>query len=56
MHKGGTLTAAQSTETSASTAAQAATAKQAPGNLSVPEAKPAAHRVAQALNGQFRAQ
>ena len=30
-------------------------ARQAPGNLSVPEARPAAHRVAQALSGQAHA-
>lgn len=43
-HKGGALTASQT--------AGAGAAQQAPGNLSVPETKPAARRVAQALGGQ----
>ena len=55
-HKGGGLAAAQSTAsgaaTAGTTAARASAAKHAPGNLSVPEAKPAAHRVARALDGR----
>ena len=39
----------------APTAAAAAGAKVAPGNLSVPEARPAAHRVAGALSGRAHA-
>jgi flagellar basal-body rod modification protein FlgD len=35
-------------------AAQAAAAKHAPGNLNVPDAKPAAHQVAHALDGHSR--
>jgi hypothetical protein len=35
--------------------AQSVSAKHAPGNLSNPEAKPAAHRVARALDGHSHA-
>ncbi|MGP8173170.1 MAG: flagellar hook capping FlgD N-terminal domain-containing protein [Terracidiphilus sp.] len=53
-HKGGKLTAAQSAASGAATA-RASTFKHAPGNLSIPEAKPAAHRVARALDGRTHA-
>jgi flagellar basal-body rod modification protein FlgD len=59
-HKGSTSAAAQSAASAAATArnpaAQAAGAKPAPGNLSIPEAMPAAHRVAHALDGRSHAQ
>jgi flagellar basal-body rod modification protein FlgD len=51
-HNSGTLTASPTAGTSTTSAAQTSTVKHAPGNLSVPEAKPSAHRVAQALDGQ----
>ena len=55
-HKAGALAGVQSAAagvaTARTTAAYTAGAKQAPGNLSVPEAIPAAHRVAQALGGR----
>jgi flagellar basal-body rod modification protein FlgD len=63
-HKGGGLTAAQSAASGAATASTTAArasvshvsgAKHAPGNLSVPEAKPAAHRVAHTLDGRSHA-
>ena len=59
-HKPGGLTAAQPGGSSAAAAinqfAQSVGAKRAPGNLSVPEAKPSAHRVAHALDGRSHAQ
>jgi flagellar basal-body rod modification protein FlgD len=59
-HKGGKLTAAQSAAsgaaTASTTAARASKFKHAPGNLSIPEAKPAAHRVAHALDGRTHPQ
>jgi flagellar basal-body rod modification protein FlgD len=58
-HKGGKLTAAQSVASGAAsartTAARASAYKHAPGNLSIPEARPAAHRVAHALDGRTHA-
>jgi|SRR5271165_6349208 len=51
-NKGNVLAAGQS---AASAAAHAVSARQIRGNLSVPEARPAAHRVAHALDGQSRA-
>jgi hypothetical protein len=51
------LPAARSAASATGTAgASAARANHAPGNLSVPGAKPAAHRVAHALDGQSRTQ
>ena len=47
-HRGSALAGAQS----ATSAGQAGATKVAPGNLSVPEARPAAHRVAGALGGR----
>jgi flagellar basal-body rod modification protein FlgD len=59
-HKPGGMTAAQpggsSTAAAINQFAQSVGAKRAPGNLSVPEAKPSAHRVAHALDGRSHAQ
>jgi flagellar basal-body rod modification protein FlgD len=57
--KGGALAATQSAASNAATASTAAAhavggGVTAPGNLSIPAAKPAAHRVAQALDGRHR--
>jgi flagellar basal-body rod modification protein FlgD len=59
-HKGRGLTAARSVAsgaaTAGATAARSAGARNAPGNLGIPAANPAAHRVAHALDGRHRAQ
>ena len=59
-HKPGGMTAAQpggsGTAAAINQFAQSVGAKRSPGNLSVPEAKPAAHRVAHALDGRSHAQ
>jgi beta-galactosidase GanA len=44
--------AASSLTSPGTTAANSAASKHAPGNLSVPDAQPAAQRVAHALNGK----
>jgi flagellar basal-body rod modification protein FlgD len=55
-HRAGALSMPQSgTLTSSATATQSAAAGRAPGNLSVPSANAAAHRVAHALDGRTRA-
>jgi flagellar basal-body rod modification protein FlgD len=58
--KAGVLAGAQSAASGAGTAnslsALSSAAKRAPGNLSVPDANPAAHRVAHALDGRSHAQ
>ncbi len=55
-HRAGALSMAQSgTTTGSATAAQSAATGRAPGNLSVPSANAAAHRVAHALDGRTRA-
>jgi flagellar basal-body rod modification protein FlgD len=58
-HKGRAMTAAHSGGSGAAAAinkfAQSASAKHAPGNLSVPKTDPAAHRVAHALDGHSHA-
>lgn len=57
-HKAGASAAARSaaTGTVASSTVAAASVRRAPGNLGVPEANPAAHRVAHALDGRSRMQ
>jgi flagellar basal-body rod modification protein FlgD len=60
-HKGSALGQVQSAAASAATASTAAahgssSTRHAPGNLSIPEVKPAARRVAEALGGQPRSQ
>jgi flagellar basal-body rod modification protein FlgD len=59
-HKASGVTAAHSggsgTAAAISKFAQSAGAKGAPGNLSIPRAEPAAHRVAHALDGHSHAQ
>ncbi len=55
-HRTGALSMPQSgTSTSSATATQSAAGGRAPGNLSVPRANAAAHRVAHALDGRTRA-
>jgi flagellar basal-body rod modification protein FlgD len=51
----GTLEAAAASRANPFGAIESAVKAQAPGNLSVPEAKPAAHRVAEALGGHVKA-
>ncbi len=57
-HKAGALAAARSAAsgaaTAGATAARGAKVRHAPGNLSIPAANPAAHRVAHALDGRSR--
>ncbi|MGD0731386.1 MAG: flagellar hook capping FlgD N-terminal domain-containing protein [Terracidiphilus sp.] len=56
-HKAATLSSVRSGASGAAAAdANAASTPRAPGNLSVPGAKPAAHRVAHALDGHSRKQ
>jgi flagellar basal-body rod modification protein FlgD len=55
-HSGGSTTGGSGTAAAISKFAQSAGAKGAPGNLSIPKAQPAAHRVAHALDGHSHAQ